>query len=339
MIGIRRLLWIQTVLTIFVGAACTVSVDLAGKACTADELCAEGFRCVAQICVADDGTAPTDGGLVRDGGADTDAGADIDAGMMECGQSGQICCPSDRCDEGLDCLNERCSCIRKLAINEFATCALAASGTLNCVGANESGQLANGGLSRDVLQPTSALLPLPATQAFRGAFHTCALTEGGSTYCWGFNEYLQLGLMLPAGNATPTAMLLEQVPEGGFTSMSLGSFHSCALDESDRLWCWGRNDLGQCGRDDVGTKVAPPVLVNGLPSGRITEVATGAFHTCALLDGSVYCWGRNEALEVGVSGFTMTSIPRLVIDQAIRIVTGDFHTCALREDRSIWCWG
>ncbi|MEO1336135.1 MAG: hypothetical protein AAFV29_10850, partial [Myxococcota bacterium] len=291
------------------------------------------------------GTAVGDHPAIRvastvDARARMDGGANVDGGMPgECGASGQACCSSDVCDEDLACIGGRCSCIRRLAINEHGTCALRVEGSLFCVGANENGQLATGAFQRDELQPVRTQLAFPIEQAFRGAFHTCAIVSENDAFCWGNNQDAQLGVPeVQVNTATPER--LAPLPEVGWASMSLGSFHSCALDTSDRVWCWGQNQFGQSGRPEIGAPVVLPALVDLRPSNeQVTEVAAGAFHTCALVDGTVYCWGRNESLQVGSMGFGSVSIPQLVLDQAIRVVAGDFHSCALRSDRSIWCWG
>ena len=125
--------------------------------------------------------------------------------------------------------------------------------------------------------------------------------------------------------------------------------HTCAILEDGSLVCWGKNDHGQIGTgSNSPNKVLVPTLVNqdNWPSGRtVLDVGTGDDHTCALLDNnSVYCWGRDNAAQLG-SGDTSSnynpSPTQLFGDNLSKIAIdsmGD-HSCVLIENGSIYCWG
>ena len=335
--------------------ACVVSADLEGKACTSNGACAPGFRCVELVCVPDgtdagDGQGTSDSGPnAEDSGQDAgdrpqDAGNEDSGSGDNCGARGQACCTANACNAGLACVVGVCNCNQAITVNEYSSCAHRATGLVECVGANGDGQLGRGGApGRDSLDVAQVALPQPAEQVRLGAFHGCA-TNGANVYCWGRNNDGQLGVELE-GQALSTTepTLLTEGPTTGFQRISLGSFHSCGLDELDRVWCWGRNFDGQIGvatPSGGGARITQPTLVEQLPGGSATDVAAGAFHSCALINGRVWCWGRNTSTELGVIGTTSTSVPqRTMVDDAIQIATGDFHSCALRADGSIWCWG
>ncbi len=58
--------------------------------------------------------------------------------------------------------------------------------------------------------------------------------------------------------------------------MSVGGAHTCALNESAELVCWGNNEFGQA----------------DAPKGHFRSVTSGGAHTCAVQDsGGVVCWG------------------------------------------------
>jgi alpha-tubulin suppressor-like RCC1 family protein len=44
-------------------------------------------------------------------------------------------------------------------------------------------------------------------QATAGGFHTCAKTSGGVAYCWGRNQYGQLGDGTQGKRLTPTPVM------------------------------------------------------------------------------------------------------------------------------------
>jgi len=73
------------------------------------------------------------------------------------------------------------------------------------------------------------------------------------------------------------------------------------------------------------------------------SLAAGASHVCALkVDGTVYCWGNNNAGQLGNGSTVSSLVPVQVmgLDQpASRIYAGSDETCAIVKDGSLWCWG
>lgn len=121
-----------------------------------------------------------------------------------------------------------------------------------------------------------------------------------------------------------------------------GGAHSCAISETGRLMCWGRNQEGQLG-DGTRADSSRPVDVL-LPDGvGATAVALGASHSCALLDDtSVRCWGNNGTGQLGDSGVGASSDEPVEVGDglsAAAIGAGDSHTCAVLTDGNVECWG
>jgi alpha-tubulin suppressor-like RCC1 family protein len=73
------------------------------------------------------------------------------------------------------------------------TCALLDSGTVWCWGIGGSGQLGIGTMANHKLPVEAVELAAPAVAIGVGEHHTCARTVDDAIYCWGNNQYGQLG--------------------------------------------------------------------------------------------------------------------------------------------------
>jgi hypothetical protein len=84
--------------------------------------------------------------------------------------------------------------------------------------------------------------------------------------------------------------------------------------------------------------VAPDLAV---PLAKVTAIASGFFHTCALLDdGTLRCWGANDGSQLGRSGgSSQFPIPLPLLTDVVQVATGLAHTCARQAAGNILCWG
>ena len=81
----------------------------------------------------------------------------------------------------------------------------------------------------------------------------------------------------------------------------------------------------------------------------ITSVATGTYHSCALLTNrQVRCWGRNNRGQLGTGGSTGNPQAPLTVSNVagtgplggvIGIAAGFDHSCALLVNGQVRCWG
>ena len=76
----------------------------------------------------------------------------------------------------------------------------------------------------------------------------------------------------------------------------------------------------------------------------VTAIATGGAHSCALAaDGTVSCWGKDDAGQLGnglvTTSATSTPVTVVGLSGVTAITAGTGHTCALTTDRTVHCWG
>ena len=139
--------------------------------------------------------------------------------------------------------------------------------------------------------------------------------------------------------ASPAAPSPAPAPAGSRVRVSVGGRHSCLLAADGRAFCWGGNDRGQLGTDNIARLTAPLSAVSGA---RFTGLASGMSHSCALTaGGEAYCWGDNDSGQLGDGTTTSRESPVRVAGRHdfSEIVAGSAHACALAANGTAWCWG
>jgi len=186
---------------------------------------------------------------------------------------------------------------------------------------------------RMTVTPTNAFVTIDA-----GLLHTCGLTSAGQSWCWGRNNYGQLG----DGSAASTLVPVATSQTGlSFTQYSGGNSHGCALTSSGAAYCWGYDADGRLGDGGFLNPLMPVAVQGGLS---FTTVSAGGAHTCALnSSGQAYCWGSNAYSQIGNGTTTYASAPTAVSQPVgvtfVSIQAGDKHTCALASTGQAYCWG
>jgi alpha-tubulin suppressor-like RCC1 family protein len=187
------------------------------------------------------------------------------------------------------------------------TCALDKSGAAYCWGSNDVGQLGDGSTTdSDVpvaVDASGVLAGKTLTQITAGQLHACAVDAAGAAYCWGYNDYGELGDGSMTNSSVPVAVDSSGVLAGKIlTQITAGWDHTCALDNTGVAYCWGENGPGELG-DGSTTDSDVPVAVdtNGVLTDKVlTHITAGGYHTCAADTSSAfYCWGYNYSGELG----------------------------------------
>lgn len=195
-----------------------------------------------------------------------------------------------------------------------------------------------------VIKPRSQILKMKDVRV--GTNHVCGLDIQSKLRCWGLGiNYETIGTSLHTrkgmlGNGTTENTIFPELVsiDGSVVSYDVGLYHTCAITNSSRLFCWGNNASGQLGfpisRLDLLTPEEP------FPEELFVEVRTGHRHTCAVTTGrQLLCWGDNRVGQLGREAST-EPLSKFKVADAVR----DFDlaaqvTCYVDTDRKILCSG
>ncbi|MEZ5184760.1 MAG: fibronectin type III domain-containing protein [Candidatus Nanopelagicales bacterium] len=216
-------------------------------------------------------------------------------------------------------------------------CAILQDGSVTCAGNGDQGQLGMGSVGyRD--EPVTVPLG-PATAITAGEAHTCALVDGRA-YCWGNGSYGQLGDPAKRSSLVPIPVSVTGVLAGKtLVSITAGGYHTCAIDTGGKAYCWGRNQEGQLGNGGGGSAFEPVAVTD--PGKPLAGISAGSEHTCAVAtDGSGFCWGNNQAGQLGTGDAVDSSVPVGVTGghHFTAISAGRRATCGIADGVAL-CWG
>jgi alpha-tubulin suppressor-like RCC1 family protein len=221
------------------------------------------------------------------------------------------------------------------------SCAVSRAGAVQCWGENSDGQLGDGmsgSTSANSIPRSVVGLSSGAVAVGGGVSHTCAVLVGGSVECWGFNDYGQVGGGANFGIINQPVNVPGLSP--GVVSLAVNGDHTCALNGSGAVQCWGDDRYGAAGDGTISNVAVPtPSTIMGFTSGAI-GVATGFVHACALSGtGRVQCWGKGP---LGNGSNADSPVPVTVQDVPsglVAIAAGYYNTCVATIDDQVLCWG
>ncbi|MCT4640889.1 MAG: hypothetical protein N4A33_01240, partial [Bacteriovoracaceae bacterium] len=266
--------------------------------------------------------------------------------------------------------------LAKSVVNGYRnSCAITTTNQLKCWGYNNYGQLGQGstlyrgqyagqmgddlpfinlGTGRTV---SSSLEPHHALSLRN--YTTCVVLDDGTAKCYGNADHRKNGQNNTTRYGDNPSEVGDGTPAISFgantiTSIAIGYQHGCASLSNGDLKCWGRGHVGQLGTDSTASSVALPNSISAvnLGAGRTaSQVCTGSYHTCALLDdGNVKCFGYNNYGQLGQEHTSnlgdgagemaaLTNIDLGTGYTATQIACANESACAILNDGKVKCWG
>lgn len=234
---------------------------------------------------------------------------------------------------------------KMLALGSDSSCGLSLSGETWCWGDNDDLQL---GPAADGLEFSATPLRLEGWEYVAissMAYGVCGLDGEGLASCWGYNSSdYELGDPDNIDNSAEPLYVSAPAPGEDplhFTVLRHGTYHSCGLTTSSRLYCWGYNSDGQIG-DGTWDSVARPT--EPLPGQVVKSFDLGSYHGCAVTaDDTTWCWGENYSQQVTGDEEEAHPVPTERFDAAtfvpVGFALGRDHSCAWNADGIAWCWG
>jgi alpha-tubulin suppressor-like RCC1 family protein len=151
--------------------------------------------------------------------------------------------------------------------NEIACLHAAMDWELECWGNNHNGELGNpsGQPSAGPVEIASPSGGQPAKRLQNpqvisiGPQHSCAIDSSGQAWCWGYARHGELG----NANGPGSSGLATPVVGGHkFRLIAAGGEHTCAVDVTNTIFCWGDNSVGQLGTQVQGGYNPAPYPTN-----------------------------------------------------------------------------
>ena len=167
-----------------------------------------------------------------------------------------------------------------------------------------------------------------------GNSNTCAVV-GGAVLCWGSDP-----------NRITSVQSTDLTTGVGVTQIAVGSSHICAVVNGGvrgGAFCWGRGSFGQLGNGANSDTNAPAQVIDGMGTeiSGVTKISTGLDHSCAVVGGGAFCWGRGSFGRLGNRSNSNASTPQQVnglTSEVTQISVGGSHSCAVARGGA-WCWG
>jgi alpha-tubulin suppressor-like RCC1 family protein len=153
-------------------------------------------------------------------------------------------------------------------------------------------------------------------------------------------------------SAFRSASVAVTVLERALLSVDAGGDFTCGFTNLGRGYCWGLALDGRTGVEPDSTCfppageerppcILPPKRINGDLS--FMTISAGDDFACGITtDRLLYCWGSDEAGQIGnggAGGGVNPAVATVKQERFVALSAGARHACALNESGRAFCWG
>ncbi|MGH7638756.1 MAG: Ig-like domain-containing protein [Gemmatimonadaceae bacterium] len=243
------------------------------------------------------------------------------------------------------------------SLGAWHSCALTDAGAAYCWGSNAFGQLGSGSTTTGLVRtPTAVAGGLTFASLHAGRWHMCGITTAGDTYCWGYDNWGQLGTGDPPTERCnafggQTLVPCSRVPvkvvgDHDFIEIEGREKSTCGRTEAGAIYCWGLEVGGtestECQNDLPSDRCTRTPLIQAGGATYAGLLSTGGMTCGRTAAGALDCWGSAFYGEFGNGvEHTNTATPIAAAGGATfaQTVTGSVHLCSREADNSVKCWG
>ena len=127
--------------------------------------------------------------------------------------------------------------------------------------------------------------------------HSCAVTSDWQAYCWGSNDWWQLGDGTQTHRASPVRVM-GLLSSKTVTDISAWSFFTCAITSDNYAYCWGKWNGSFANANTwllwdwtTNNSLIPVQVAWDLSSWWVSKLSTSLEEACAITtDNKLYCW-------------------------------------------------
>ncbi len=232
---------------------------------------------------------------------------------------------------------------KKVAAGYLYSAAIDTNGYLYTWGDDTYGQLGNGstGATKVPTQITNTDNTKFVNVA-TGKYHMGAIDEAGALWMWGYNNHGQLGDNSTTARISPVKIIN---PEGKkFVSISMGDYHTQAIDEAGNVFIWGYNGYGQLGHNGITAQSLIPIIIvtskaNKLYAGNSSSYSLDTSNNLWVWgDGSYGQLGNGSSASYG-SARRITNSDNAKFMNISTSVSSYYFVLGIDENGSLWTWG
>ena len=162
-------------------------------------------------------------------------------------------------------------------------------------GENDQGQLMDTGRKAKVTEPMLMSTDFPIREIACGGSTAYALSEDGTVYAWGRNDFWQLGIK--KGNSSKVPVRVELPEKLVISDVLAYNTHATALTEDGGYWTWGMTRCGQLGNGKHPSKSLPTDCEIGAKVLLASMGSSGSY--IMKEDGTVWADGYGEVGQTG----------------------------------------